>query len=379
MSYEAIRAALLEDNARRCLPPLEVDEVEQIARSVARYEPSQPLILSAAPSNGVPSERILRFRTAAEIAAETPDCPEFIVPGYIAVGSVTEFVGKAKAAGKTTWLMHAIRCVLDGVPCMGQLTSQTPVIYLTEERPGTFRESLRRADLLGREDMHVLYWHDTIGAVWADVIRAAIEECKRRGARMLVVDTVSQFAGLRGDAENNAGDALGALQPLQEAAAAGIGVVAVRHERKGGGDVGESGRGSSAFAGAVDIVVALRRAEGNTRPNVRVLHALSRFDETPDELAIELTNAGYVVLGSASDLAAQEADRALHDHLPRSEGGAQCMTHLLELLRNVKRTTAKEAMDRMRDGGTLRRTGAGKRGDPYRYWLPEDQTDDADV
>ena len=54
------------------------------------------------------------------------------------------------------------------------------------------------------------------------------------------------------------GDALAALRPFQRAAAAGLAVVAVRHERKGGGEVGESGRGASAFVGGVDIHVAVR-------------------------------------------------------------------------------------------------------------------------
>jgi putative DNA primase/helicase len=36
----AIRAALLEENAERCDPPLEESEVEGIARSVARYKPA---------------------------------------------------------------------------------------------------------------------------------------------------------------------------------------------------------------------------------------------------------------------------------------------------------------------------------------------------
>jgi hypothetical protein len=43
----------------------------------------------------------------------------------------------------------------------------------------------------------------------------------RVGAGVLIVDTVSQFAGLRGDAENNSGDALAAVEPLQAAAAEG--------------------------------------------------------------------------------------------------------------------------------------------------------------
>ena len=39
ISYKAILAALVAENAERCRPPLAQDEVEQIARSVSRYEP----------------------------------------------------------------------------------------------------------------------------------------------------------------------------------------------------------------------------------------------------------------------------------------------------------------------------------------------------
>ena len=39
---EAIEAVLLEENKRRCNPPLEETEVRRIAKSVARYEPGQP-------------------------------------------------------------------------------------------------------------------------------------------------------------------------------------------------------------------------------------------------------------------------------------------------------------------------------------------------
>ena len=151
---------------------------------------------------------------------------------------------------------------------------------------------------------------------WPAVVAAAADHAVRVGAGVLIVDTVSQFAGLRGDAENNSGDALAAVEPLQAAAARGHAIVASRHERKGGGEVGESGRGSSAFSGAVDIVVAIRRGEGQTKPTVRVLHTLSRFSETPDTLVIDLTDGGYVALGTEGTVAVLEAERAILDRLP---------------------------------------------------------------
>ena len=72
---------------------------------------------------------------------------------------------------------------------------------------------------------------------------------------------------------------------------------------KAGAKSAKSGRGSSAFSAAVDIIVSIRRAEGNTKPAVRVLHTLSRFSETPDTLVIELTDAGYLALGTTGTVA----------------------------------------------------------------------------
>jgi putative DNA primase/helicase len=41
MSRESIEAALLQENERRCDPPLTPSEVSNIAASVARYKPAE--------------------------------------------------------------------------------------------------------------------------------------------------------------------------------------------------------------------------------------------------------------------------------------------------------------------------------------------------
>jgi hypothetical protein len=347
-----------------------MSQVTPFAELATTAPGAMPANYAPAPKNEVPAERI--FRTARAIAEETPAAVDWVVHGYLAAGAITEIVGKAKAAGKTTWLMRAIRCILDGADFIGNPTMRSPVVYLTEERVRSFRETLRRAGLDDRDDLLVLRWDQVVGWSWPDVIRAALAECRYQGAKLFVVDTVSQFAGMRGDSENNSGDALAVFQPLQEAAATGIAVAAVRHERKGGGDVGESGRGSSAFAGAADIHVAVRRPDGQMRPGIRVLHALSRFDETPDELMIELTPDGFVALGTPSSLAASEAAGAILAALPTDEEVAITEKELGEAMpESVKRTTAQTALRSLRDAGTVKRVGKGVKGDPFRYWHDE--------
>ena len=165
-------------------------------------------ILSAAPRERVAAERKMCFRTAQEIATRTPAVVPWISRPWVAEGSITEVVGKPKTAGKTTWIFHMIRSVLNGAEFMEEPTTKTQVVYLSEERNATLREALQRAELLNRKDLFVLQWRDTLGVLWEQVVQAAVQECARQNAKLLVVDTVSQFAHLPGDTENQSGAAV---------------------------------------------------------------------------------------------------------------------------------------------------------------------------
>jgi hypothetical protein len=340
--------------------------------NLARLIVEAPPFLSAAASSSRAAECKMRFHSASEIAVITSAEPVFVAEPWAAEGALLEIDGKIKSAGKTTFCTYMCRSILDGRDFMGRPTRRSPIVYLSEQSPATFREALRRADLLDRDDFRVLFWHDAIGTPWPAVIQAARTEASRIGARVLAVDTLGQFAGVKGDAENNAGAALEAVAPLQEAAAVdGLAVIILRHERKGGGDVGDSGRGSSAFAGAVDVVLRVRRSEGGARPGIRVLDALSRFDQTPDTLVIELTDAGYVALGDTGAVAAEEARVAVLAAAPQTEEEALREAELV-LAADVKRTVGQAAIREHLEAGRLCRAGEGKRGDPFRYWRPGD-------
>jgi hypothetical protein len=118
----------------------------------------------------------------------------------------------------------------------------------------------------------------------------------------------------------------------------------------------------------VDIVLAIRRGEGQTKPTVRVLHTLSRFTETPDTLVIDLTADGYVALGTEGTVAVLEAERALLDRLPATEAGALTLDALLDgHVPRIARTVAQEALRALEAVG-VQRLGKGKRGSPYRYF-----------
>jgi hypothetical protein len=367
MTERGIEAALLEENRLRCDPPLSETEVIGIARSIGHYPPGDVRILSASSNEEAQAESIqLRFRTGKQIANETPAEIPWIVPPYVATGAITDIDGKAKIGGKTTFTTYLVQATLNGKPFLDQPTVKSGVIYLTEQPTISFRAAMERAGLLGRKDIRVLFWSDTIGTPWRLVAEAAIAECKHRGAKLLVVDTLAQFAGLVGDTENNAGDALKALRPLQKAAAEGIAVVIVRHERKGGGAIGDSGRGSSAFAGAVDIIVSLRRPDGNQPRNVRLLQAVSRF-ENPDDLLIGLTDEGYRVLGTRGEAAKAQAAEHILSTLPKSKNKAVAIEELVEITGKA-RAHLQKYLDGLLEAGEISRSGRGRKGSPFRYF-----------
>jgi Bifunctional DNA primase/polymerase, N-terminal/Primase C terminal 1 (PriCT-1)/AAA domain len=191
MSVAAIEVALLAENSTRCIPPLSDIEVHAITRSVSRYATSR----AAAHSRVEVRAESIQFRTAAELAATCATTPPFIVEGYVVLGGITEVVGKAKVAGKTTLLSHLVKAAVTGGLFLGRRVTQTPVVWMTEERPSTFVETLRRTGMFASSDLHILAWHDVCGMDFGDVVDAAIEKCKSVGVTSPSKSSVQRPSG----------------------------------------------------------------------------------------------------------------------------------------------------------------------------------------
>ncbi|MEK6720535.1 MAG: AAA family ATPase [Chloroflexota bacterium] len=358
-------AAAFRDGADRSVKEAGFESREAFERYLDGPARAAPDITSPdhAPDHG---RNILdRFRGADELVGELPQAIEWDWRLYVARGTITELVGRAKAAGKTTLIGHLIRAKLDGHLFLDQPTSAGAVVLLTEQPPASLRAVLERTGLSTRADLRILLWRDVRGSSWNAIVEGAVAECRRVGSTLLIVDTLPAFAGIKGDSENDAGAALQAIEPLQVAAAAGLAVLVVRHERKGGGEVGDSGRGSSAFTGAVDVVLRLGRQDNPVRPTVRTLSALSRFDETPAELVIELTDSGYVALGDQTEIAFAVARQAILDVVPEPPANGISEGEIIRLVGGAKSTVGAALRSLL--GVEVQRDGEGRRGAPFVY------------
>lgn len=367
MSRTGIEAALKAENIARCNPPLTDKDIQKMVAGALKYPAGgvpKARFLFALPREEVVQETIQAFETAADPKVAHHEV-KWLVPGYVAEGAITLLTGRAKASGKSTFVSHMLSRVLDGNFFLGHVTQKSAVVYLTEERD-TFAELLKRSGILGRSEFRFLRYDPTRDATFGEQVLAARQLAKDIGAKILVVDTIAQFLALRGDTENEAGAALEALKPLQEAASEGLAVIAIHHERKGGGDVGDGGRGSSAFAGAGDIILSLRRPEGQTSPGVRVLHAMSRFPSTPSIQYVELTDHGYEVRDEAG-VVTSAAEKILLEGAPTTEAEALPISTLIAGT-DVKEATARKAAKKLLAEGSLKEVGEGVKGAPKRFW-----------
>jgi len=332
---------------------------------VSRRRESEPL-----PPPSPRGEIVLPYRTPLEIAASTSEHPDWIVPGFVALGAVTEIDGKVKSSGKTTLVTYLNAAVLDGQPFLGQPTMKTSIVYLTEQTPGPFREALARANLLGRgPELRVIFRAEVTGVSWLDLVRQVAIDAKRDGYGLLVVDTLGKLAGIR--EENDAGESGRVMSPLQDAAHDGLAVIVCRHDRKGGGDVGESGRGSSAFSGDADIILQIRRPEGNQPKTRRVIESLSRYTETPEKIVVELTDEGYILLGEAEAVSLADALKFVSGLLgrgnDRNESGPTIDEMVVEADGALDRSAIRRALRELERRAEIGSTGRGVKGDPKRY------------
>jgi predicted ATP-dependent serine protease len=336
---------------------------------MCRYEPAEgPELLSSPRDSSVTKENeTLPFTLAGDVVGSAPPEPDWTWDGYSAPGSVTLLAGRPKV-GKSTLTFGLVAAVLNAGSFVGRKTRSCGVLLLSEEGPDTFAEKARMFGTSDHPRFHVLLRRQ-VQAPWPEVVAHVRRYCREHNLGVLVVDTFDKWTGLRGDDENKSGPVLEALDPLMQAAGDGLAVFLVSHQRKAAGDHGEAVRGSNALVGAVDVIVEIERV--SDVPHARVLRGTSRFAGTPEELAVELTDDGYVAHGNPDALRAKLDKQRVLEHLGEEEVTAVEVAEATE----IKKGTVHKHLNELHDEGRVERSGTGRRNDAFRWKLLSSQPD----
>jgi hypothetical protein len=386
LGADEILASLATVNEKRCRPPLTQAELEALAEDVAsRYEPAKnsfpPLGRRTGGNENVSDSFVFSATPIESLLENVPPEPDWKFCGYVATYALTLLAGRPKV-GKSTLVFALLAQLVAGERFAGIETAPAGVLLLTEERRDTLAEKARILGLVSfpplllpnggnelRRPMHVLMRHDAGAVAWPELVRQAMTYCHQHELGVLVVDTWDRWTNLRGDAENAAGAVNEALEPLQYAAASGLAVLIVTHQRKSAGEFGDAVRGSNALTGGVDVVVELERplASFSLGPHARVLRAVSRFSSTPDELFLELddVNNGFAAIESPEQV------KAASERLRVAEAASGSTSKEIAEAVELPAATVRRHLNFLLEAGYVERSGSGKRGDGFRWTRTE--------
>ncbi len=286
-----------------------------------------------------------------------PEVPvPYIVPGYLARGSLSLLAGPPKL-GKSTLAYDWVVAVATGGPCFGEQVDHAKVLVLAlEEHRRDVTARLRQyseKDLAGSIKIVTgpLPFHDVMNRALASYIA-------QENIGLVVVDTMPTWWQLQD--ENDAAEVIRKGYPLLNLVRASHAAwLCIAHSRKSGGEQGQEIRGSSALVGLVDIAISMKRTEAGGRR--RVLEAMSRYTETPPQLYIELTEQGYRALGDSQAISIEgKADQVWH-----TLSGPALTADELSKTTGLSKQDISRALQHL--GPRVIHEGSGRKGDPYRY------------
>jgi hypothetical protein len=327
-----------------------------------------------------PSPDSPRPQWLADLRATASTELSWLWQGYLVRGGVTLLTSQWKA-GKTTLLSLLLARFKQGGSLGGLPVSAARTLVLSEEDPSLCCQRSGKLDL----DGHVCWLcRPFLGKPtreqWCRLIEEVLPLRQKLNLDLFVVDPLSAF--LPGADENNAVAMLESLAPLRQLTSAGMSVLLQHHNRRMNCSPGQAARGSGALMGFVDVLIEMtwRRSAGDGS-RARRLRAWSRYPGTPLYLLMELTPDGLdylpvvetneatdepvkvpealrlVLNGALNKLTRQQIlDEWLPDYLPAPDGGTLC--------RGLNQAIAT---------GEVCRDGTGRRNDPFRYWLPEQE------
>jgi hypothetical protein len=293
--------------------------------------------------------------------------------GYLARGAITLLTSQWKS-GKTTLVSVLLSRLQAGGILAGLPLAPASALVLSEESPEHWARRNARLcfgsnigwicrPFTGRPSLDA--WNNLVDHI------ASIEH--DRHIRLLVIDPLASF--MAGGSENDPAAVLATLHPLQRLTQSGLAVLILHHPRKGAVKAGQAARGSGTLSGAADILIEMRYDGRHTRSGRRRrLQTFSRFDESPPDHIIELTVKAddYLSHGSFEDHAFAQAwpyiESLLSDVMKKLT-----RNDIFKAWYRLPRpsiTTINGWLERAVDRDLLKKDGAGRRDNPFRYWLP---------
>jgi hypothetical protein len=306
---------------------------------------------------------------------DTPAAPsttEWLWHGLIARRQVTLFTSQWKA-GKTTLITGLLQQFGAGGKFLDRPVATGKVLIVSEESRDVWAERVRRMPI--GEHCRLLarpFPRRPTAEAWDRLIELGMEMQATGQLDLLVIDPLAKFIPGSSDGDINSLEQM--LDPLRCLTDGGAGVIILHHPRKRKSEEGSTARGHSGLLAAVDIIIELSRFGSlQSDERRRKLYAVSRFPETPNRLVYEWDKSGrFNFLGDPLGARFKENWEVLHAILAKRTVSATHQELLMDWPADQEKPAAPtlyEWLNRAFEQKLLRRQGTGRREDPYRYRL----------
>lgn len=297
------------------------------------------------------------FTPLDELLAEPEEQVAYVWELTLPAGGTSICAAKPKV-GKSTLARNLAVAVTRGETFFGRPTAKGRVLYLClEEKRAEVAAHFRR---MGAKDSEILIH---TGRVPDDALAALRDAIDEHNPLLVIVDPLARFVRVR-DFNDYAQVARGMEPIIDLARDTGCHILCVHHCGKGERDGGDALLGSTALFGAVDTLLLMKRKD-----HARTLHTVQRYGEDIPETVAHLdAETGIVTArGELATLQIEQHERAVLEAM-----GDELLTEqdIKERLGGNQTLTAK-AIRFLYERGKLGRTGAGRKGDPYRYQKAE--------
>ena len=156
----------------------------------------------------------------------------------------------------------------------------------------------------------------------------------------------------------------------------GTALLFVHHERKNrdeGEDDTRAIRGGGAILGLADLAFQLQKVPGGGTQ--RRFKSVGRYSEIPPSLMLDYVDDEYVSRGAPEEAGRAAQREKVLTTLPTS--GLGLTTKEVATKAGLKEKAARTALEDAYSLGAAHRSGAGKKGDPFRYVRGPEATDTA--
>lgn len=254
------------------------------------------------------NERQLGSLSTAELFTAQDSKVEWLAFPFAAVGLST-ITDASPKVGKTELFLQGTRASREERTFLGVATKPMRLIYVSEQSAASLAVQARQVGFTGDEPLEELRWisrEHWSRFTFPEFLERLEKQFMCNGSyNALIFDTWHTIARLEDENDASETNRLGNFT-LDIAARNKLALSLGRHDRKSGGEVGASGRGTIQLSGLVDVILHLVRVPDSQTK--RRLEMVGRIPGLPSEQIIELTDDGrYINLGAPLS-APEEAD-----------------------------------------------------------------------